>query len=81
MKIFDHKQVENLNHQKFMDYTRRLVESIFFNLSSFELENIPVFSSRSTDSITKVLTDVHKNFDKKNVGIMDHQKWPVAHKN
>ena len=36
---------------------------VYLFYRSFELENhVPVFPSGPTDSITKVLTDVHENF-------------------
>ncbi|KAG5576351.1 hypothetical protein H5410_056485 [Solanum commersonii] len=57
------------------DYsTRKSTKLLVYYLrGSFHLENGSVCRSGPTDSIAKVLTDVHKNFDKKDIANLDHQ--------
>lgn len=51
-------------------------------LGSFELENAFVCPSRPTGSITKVLRDIHENFNKKHTKILNHRKFmDYAHVN
>ncbi|KAG5576353.1 hypothetical protein H5410_056487 [Solanum commersonii] len=61
--------------KRFMNYsTRKLAKQMVYYLrGSFHLENGSVCRSGPIDSITKILTDVHENFDKNDIANLDNQ--------
>ncbi|KAG5576333.1 hypothetical protein H5410_056467 [Solanum commersonii] len=55
--------------------TRKLVKRVVYQLrGSSHLENRPICPSGQNDSITKVLTNVHKKFRKNDIENLDYQK-------
>ncbi|KAG5576307.1 hypothetical protein H5410_056441 [Solanum commersonii] len=59
-----------------MDYsTRKLAKRLVYQLwGLFHLENMSIFPSGPTNSIAKVLMDIHENFGKNDIANLDNQK-------